>query len=358
MYVSRRSIIATFAVALIMAVFLAWPSTNIPDWESYRKIYDNNGSWLKGRSESIIFLFIMDGFKTISPFSSYEAFRMTLFVIFSATMWLVIDGRVIAYPKERVWMVLIALLVLGSLRFTSQIREGIVVVFFLLALGFLQHSAGLYRRETLVTYGPARRFLFASWGLVALGAGVHMSGAILFVTTMFAALMRRYSRASKSLILGLVWLVIAAVILTYAFGNSLATEITQLALSRSGTRDLAAGFFTGATLLYWTVNAGLWRGVYVLCKKTAMIGRTDAKEIGEIMILISGPLAALCLITIFGLKFVGTTPVVTVLFVRAFDLMTTLSLVYVAMFSKSKIGCGVALAVVGLKSVLQITGFF
>ena len=351
---SRRS----FGVALVVFVFLLlamWQyPESIPDWESYRKIYDNDGAWLRESGESSVFLFLMTTFKMLSPVASYEGFRFTLVFLFGGFMWLFLTGRVIDYPADRIWYVLLAFFVFGALRFTAQIREGIAAVLFLLSLGFLQRSALISEGDPRTSDEQNTPYAFVSWGLAIVAIGVHSSGIMLFLTRVFASVLARFSDTSKTFLFGLVWSAVILVIFAFVFGTNLNDEIISLALSRSGTRDLEAGFFTTFSFFYWVGNIGLWYGLEVLRKDVSSYSQLVSENLKILMATISGPLAALCLIAVFSLKAIGTTPIVTVLFVRAFDLMTSLSLLYIALFSRSKIGCLVATFVIAIKVLIQL----
>jgi len=357
MLVSTRLVGTVLLFVFGLVAYANWSSDRIPDWDSYRNIYENDGAWLKGRTESWVWLFSMNAFKALSPLPSYEAFRWTLFATFTAFIIFFLKGKVIAYPRDRYWFVLAALLVLSSLRFTAQIREGAVVALFLLSIGMLQRSNFYSLQKTRNSNQHAYLWAFFSWMVGIICIGLHLSGLALFVVRIFSYILSRISHPSRRFIFSLVWLALLLIIFWVMLEDRLIAELVSLALSRSGTRDGTAGYFTAISLTYWLVNIAFWFAINIMRSRLLFCDYFAPVQIKQIFSIISGPMAAICLISIVSFKSFGVQPVVTVLFVRTFDLAIGLIILYISLFSKSKLALSAALLFMGIKSVFQFIEF-
>lgn len=352
MLLSYRGFFAVLAAGIaVSSNLILSPDTN-PDWESYRRIFETGGSWLKDSGRDFVFTHIINIFKLVSPVPSYEAFRGTLVFLFAVFTWYFLSGRVIQYTRDRAIYIVCAFFVIGALRFTVQIREGIAVMLYLISLGLLQRSVLLSDRQNNI----GKRWAYASfsWLVAILGAGVHTIGVLFLFGKFSSFVISKYTKSSLSVLMMLVWISLGFFLFALVFQSRLTDDLMTFALDRSGDRDLEAGSFTIVSLAYWLLHCLVFLYLYYLQKKAAGFSSFAPPQIYVSASIIAGPLTAISIVMIFWLKASDATPVVTVLFVRTFDAMIAMTLLHVSLFSKSKAGCLIVSFVLFLQVIMQL----
>lgn len=348
--ISSKRLAAFLAALLILTSnFIFLPDKN-PDWEAYRNIYNSGGAWLLESGRDIAFLTLITTFKSISPNPSYEYFRVALLIFFAFFAWFFLEGKKAAYPYDRLALVFISLATLGLIRFTVQIREGLSIVFYLISLGYV------IKAEKYALNTPCRspsRYKFnvtLSWGLALLAAGTHTAGLILLLSKVTATMITIFDTKSLSLIKVVIWIVLSNLLIILLLKGQITGDITALALERSGDVTLDASSFTTAAIAYWTVN-GLMAWYLYMQISASHTNNKLPKQIKVQAFIVSGPLVVLTIGIILVLKGNGVAPIVTVLFVRLFDMLIAMSTIYVAMYSNARFGLYVVLLISILKAV-------
>lgn len=309
-----------------------------PDWAAYERIYNSGGAWLLESARDGAFIHIIAMFKLLSPDASYEAFRATLLVGFALFVWILLKGTAVFYPRDRSALIFMAIFVLGLLRFTVQIREGLALVFYLISLGHLHKSEGVRagfapQKSRRKTYSAVMSWLFA-----LLAAGTHFAGVILLSTKLAGYIIAQFNRSSRSLLFKTGWVFLGLFVIALIFRDLIIADINSLALEYSGDRELTNGQFTIASLIYWIVNGLIFYYLYKIQGAVPVASPRLPPQIQVQATIVAGPLTALALSGIFILKFGGAAPLAIVLLVRVFDMLIAMTLVYVAMYSRAGVG--------------------
>lgn len=333
--------------ALLFSAFASALSGDVnPDWAGYELIFDSAGAWLNDSNRDPIFLALMAFFREISPIDTYEAFRLVVGIIFTGMIFLLCSGICFRVGKDRLLIVVCTVLTVCSVRFTVQIREGLAVLFFLIAMSFL------YRKTIAIERSPGRTRVIdrnAVWSVLFMvaSAGTHISGFILLLMYFVAFSFSIMNSDLRRFALSASWVLLLLLFLPFAFQASFVDGVSTYATDLTGDREILEQQQGAGMVIYWLSNAILCGYIF---KRVDIAFRSIVQSQFTILFyLIAGPLAIVSLITIIGLKFSLSAPFAIVLFVRIFDLSVGLSMIFLSFFSRDRGGLVIASAFIIVK---------
>ena len=195
---------------------------------------------------------------------------------------------------------------------------------------------------------------FISWLLILVSSSVHLSGAFSILIRIAGLILSFFNKRSVKIVFLMIWI---GLIFLIFFQSNIFFNIASISLERAGFGEGEAGFFTLSSLFYWGVNVFIWYLLFTSIRNIQTQKLFFPKEMKQFSTIMAGPFAAFCLISIFYFKINGFPPVITVLFVRAFDFSLAISLLFVAMFSKRIIVPTIATIFSAVKIAYQFTIF-
>jgi hypothetical protein len=186
--VGRQSWIAGLVCAGLMAV-LSENAIELlnPDWFAYKTLFESEGGWLAEQGRDPLFLLLMQLAVQSLGIGGYDDFRNLLGVFFTVATLLLAAGFVLPFTNGKPALValILAVVVFSASRFTIQIREGIAMVFVLLALRQIWDRPMLRTRPALATalmlaatlvHGGIALLLVTLIAAVGLGSTLGQSG--------------------------------------------------------------------------------------------------------------------------------------------------------------------------------------
>lgn len=154
--VRTSSVVFCLFIIFLFGVLLSASISELnPDWFGYKAIYESQGAWLEDSGRDSLYVIANQVFNQIFGDGAYEDFRWTLASFFFVYIAFLVSGFVLPLSWGRLSYALfgVALVFLGMLRFTVQIREGIAISLVVLALGLIIRAAAISRIARLLYLG-------------------------------------------------------------------------------------------------------------------------------------------------------------------------------------------------------------
>lgn len=129
-----------YLLALIAALFFFSGSLD-PDYESYRLVYELGGGHLREVGRDPAFVFIVE---QLSSSFTYEAFRYLLACIFAIGLWKLASRLALASQTEFGFWQAAFLTPIVMLKFHVQVREGLALLLWLLAVTNHRRGVGFF----------------------------------------------------------------------------------------------------------------------------------------------------------------------------------------------------------------------
>lgn len=326
-YQSRWLNVFIVVLALGSLLWIGFSEFN-PDWQSYQLIYDTGGAWLADQGRDQFFLFLVALANSLFGPSGYETFRLALsfyFLLFSA---FIAFGKIIPIARSR-WMAIqfpLAIISFALTRFTVQIREGVAVTLILIGFAYVMRADAtnnLMKRRMLIWFGLA---------LVGCAVLVHLGTIFIFVGLLLG-LFSQHAGEIKAKRMKLLWAVISIIGFMVLGWIAVGGLLEQVSSSDLGISER----------VYFTVEASLtfskiilWGGYGLVCvfiakalKELVSAGQLRGR-IAAILVVTSGPITFVALISIYILIIIGAPSFFTGQYVRLLNMLLGINLLFVA----------------------------
>lgn len=188
--------VTTLVIAVFVGIAVATPF--LPDYETYRAIYETDGGHLAVFGRDIGFVFLV---QLLSPFVEYSIFRYIILLINAGIMIFSLHKFQLSNSRRFGISLVLTLAPLILLKFGSQIREGIALIIWL-SIIFTNNS-----RPSWLIFVP----------IAVVSASIHLATIPLWLLLGFTYYLRRSPTAA--LILGVI---------TYTAFTYLVADVSRL----------------------------------------------------------------------------------------------------------------------------------
>ena len=351
----QNRLLSVFFVALGLGSLLWLGFSNYnPDWQSYKLIYETSGAWLSDQGRDPLFLLLIALFTSTFGPSSYEAFRLVISFYFLFLSTVIAWGRIIPIAHSR-WMAIqfpLAIISFGITRYTVQIREGLATTLILLGFTCIMRSDA--------NSNPMKRQILIWLGFTLVGCAVliHLGTIFIFAGLLLAIFTQRAGKIKASR-MKYIWAIVSIIGFLFlgwvAVGGLLAlVNSSELGISeRIYFADEAS--LTLSKLLLW-VGYGL---VCVLIAKTikglVLAGKVRGR-LGAVLVVISGPLTFVVIISIYILIIIGSPSYFVGQYTRLLNILLGINLIFVASVSNRValiVFCSLFLMTYQVRSILN-----
>lgn len=336
--------------SLIIAVSICyyWGDRN-PDWISYMRIFDQDGAWLStsGRDSTFTFLIAVfrgQGFLTVS----YEGFRIALAFVFAVFSIRFMSGKIIYFPISHSVFLLAPFLSFALVRCTIQVREGLSLVFFFLALKLVLPTKSLRMPVRVSRIVLAGTLFYAS-------VTTHIAGAIVVAVLLLSFGKMKISRWIWQPVEFVLIPVGLVVLFLFALQFGAYKEAISFGESFAGDRSAVEDGISMMELVVWLLFIIL---NFAVSLQTLSPTSDRMRQYGVLQVFartLAGPVAVSGGILVLFLKASLVSAVVTVLIVRTAEASSSIGAVVVSALYGRRYSVIALAAFLLLKTFSQVT---
>lgn len=299
-----------------------------PDWQSYQLIYDTGGAWLADQGRDQFFLFLIALANSLLGPSGYETFRLALSFYFLFFSTIIAFGKIIPIARSR-WMAIqfpLAIISFGLTRFTVQIREGIAVT--LILIGF----ACVMRADATINLMKRRIFIWLGMLLVGCAVLIHLGTIFIFIGLLLG-LFSQHAGKIKAQRMKLLWAIVSTIGFMVLGWIAVGGLLEQVSSSDLGINERVYSTDEARLTLPKLI---LWGGYGLVCvviakalKELVSTGQLRGR-IAATLVVTSGPITFVTLISIYVLIIIGAPSFFTGQYVRLLNILLSINLLFVA----------------------------
>lgn len=310
---------AVLATAYVLLLSRIFPPEVNPDWLGYAQIYID-GAWLAESNRDLLFRALITVYKLASPFGSYESFRVFLLFAFAALTF-AITALAVKKRSGLGYFILMAICSVATIRFSIQIREGLSIALILLFIVTQSEK-------------PSVRIHSSGWLLLTASAAIHIVGIVFLISFFLSTIFGKLNLNSRQASWSMIWFFSVLTVAIFFWDTSHDASILQIDSSFTQNRYAVESGLDFASTIYWSLKYCGAIAAFYTARRLSLKNRNAAILRG--VRLLSGPIAFLIAFCIITFKFNLISPIYTVLLVRSFDAIISVSIFYCVAHTKSR----------------------